>query len=104
PSFATERKVWAALRRFETLRQQPVASRRGPARSRPARKKSIRDPEPIVKLTRRQFIKATAATGAASVVGGSLLSGCSWFGPKPTQTAGRALITDAQQYGPNLVD
>src|SRR5262249_47208404 len=52
-----------------------------------------------MKLSRRQFIQAGAAAGAATIVGG-----CDWLSPKPTQTPGRALIAPAAKYGPGLVE
>ncbi|MCK6484347.1 MAG: DUF362 domain-containing protein [Phycisphaerae bacterium] len=49
-------------------------------------------------LNRRQFLKATAATGAAA-----LLGGCR-FSPRPTTTPGRALILPASDYARDLTE
>lgn len=50
-------------------------------------------------LSRRDFLKATAATGAATLVGG-----CRPTVFAPTQTPGRALIAAADDYGVNLTE
>src|SRR5262249_25233974 len=92
------------VRRIEALRAKPVASSCGASGRGAAAQKSIRHQGAVVKLSRRQFIKATAATGAATAVGTGVLGGCSWFGPQPTQNAGRALIAPADTYSSSLVD